>query len=132
VLQLSDTIGHDDLGDGLAEGCHDAVDQALPVDALSGHAGATVPLHDDQQHGRRDAGEPFHADATVRHRGRSLLLGARGRRARRVPGVCSRRRGWSRGNRTVVSTATAACLGEATLRLSARSRAFALPARVDF
>jgi hypothetical protein len=48
------------------------------------------------------------ANSTVRLRGRSLLLGARGRRARRVPGVCSRRRGWSPSKRTVVSTATAA------------------------
>ena len=37
-------------------------------------------------------------------------------------GVCSRRRGWSPGDRTVVSTATAACRGEATLCLNAGSR----------
>lgn len=34
---------------------------ALLEHALSGHAGATAPLHDDQQHRRRDAGERFHA-----------------------------------------------------------------------
>ena len=40
---------------------------------------------------RRSAPDRFrlHADATVRHRGRSRLLGAAGRRARRVPGFAA-------------------------------------------
>jgi hypothetical protein len=55
--------------------CHDVDHQhdqiarlALLVNALSGHVGATAPLHDDQQHGRRDAGERFHANSAARAR----------------------------------------------------------------
>ena len=51
--------------DGSAPWAGAGIDRAehrpLPIHALSGHAGATAPLHDDQQHGRRDAGERFHA-----------------------------------------------------------------------
>ena len=64
---------------------------------------------------------PDHADATVRHRGRLLLLGARGRCTRRVPRFAAGAAGLSSGNPTVVSTATAACPGGATPSLNDRS-----------